>query len=115
MDEETNKVYVVMDDGKRDLSEALKWGDPELIFRFNLYPDMVETRAVKAMRHALSVLSKFDEEKDYLLLVGDQALTAIAMMALTILGNNRVRLLKFDRRTMDYYVIDLNFKNLSNL
>lgn len=102
-------VFVVMDDGNKDLSAALKFGDPVIVYKYSFYPDTAGKREEKVLRHALRVLDKFNEGTDYLLLVGDQALVAVAVAALVMLGKTKVKMLKYDRRLRDYYVINLDF------
>lgn len=104
-----SKIFVCMDDGKHDLSPALKYGDPVILFKTSFYPDTADERQPKVLKHALRVLEKFDEGTDSLLLVGDLALVAICTAAMIMLGKTRIKMLKYDRRTRDYYVIDIDF------
>lgn len=98
-----------MDDGKKDLSQALRFGDPVIIFKHSFYPDTAGERQGRVLKHALRVLSKFDEGNDSILIVGDLALVAITMAAAVMLGFTKIRLLKYDRRERDYYPILVDF------
>lgn len=103
------RVFVVMDDGKKDLSPALCYGDPVVLFKNSFYPDTANERQNKVLKHALRVLADFDEGNDSVLLVGDTVLIAVAFAALTMLGFTKVRMLKYDRRTLKYYPIEMDF------
>lgn len=102
-------VFVIMDDGKRDLSPSIKFGDPVILFKTSFYPDTAGERQTRVLKHALRILEKFEENEDFLLLVGDLALVAISVAAMIMLGKTKIKMLKYDRRSREYYPIYVNF------
>lgn len=103
------RIYVVQDDGRKDLSLALRYGDPVIIFKESFYPDTVGNRQQRVLSHALRVLASYDDGIDSVLLVGDLALVGIVTAALVMLGHTNIRLIKYDRKRRDYYPININF------
>lgn len=103
------RIYVVQDDGRKDLSLALRYGDPVIIFKESFYPDTAGDRQRRVLAHALRVLASYEEGIDSVLLVGDLALVGIVTAAMVMLGHTKIRMIKFDRKRRDYYPIDVNF------
>ena len=109
----TAKVYVPQETRRRneqgdfepvhDLSPALQFGDIEV-----LYPSMpagVDGGAIiKVMRDKLRDFS----DRDFIVATGDPAIIAAAVMVAASLNFQRVKLLKWDRRRLEYMVIQLD-------
>jgi hypothetical protein len=97
------KVFVVQDDGHKNLAPALEFGELRVLATRDVPMFGNVNPTIKA---ALSVLAPFLPEEDYLLCIGDPLLIGVAMH--TILSNHKyVRCLKWDRQTSKYYPITI--------
>lgn len=83
------------------------WGEVAPIFNGHIYPDTFnEMQDFK--NQAFKALSNFNKDMDYIGLVGDPALQALAMLTLGFtLSIDTVRVLKYDKRLVAYYPITL--------
>lgn len=115
IDENEPKVFIVMDNGKYDLSPALKYGAPVRLFVNSFYPDSVNSRVPRVMHYLRQTLEKFNPDEDFLLLIGDPALIAMVMGVLIMMGKTKVKMLKYDRRGVDYYKIEVDFAEGLNI
>lgn len=106
------KVYVVQDDGLKNLMPALKFGSLEILISgrdnqlYNTAPLVADLQ---------KKLLLFDPEIDYLLLVGDPAAIAVCAMICGKATNSPINLLKWDRQERAYYPlkVDINQYNRS--
>lgn len=113
--EDAPKVFIVMDNGKYDLTPALKYGNPVRLFVHSIYPDSVNSRVPRIMTYLRQVLEKFNPDEDHLLLIGDPSLIAMTMGTLIMMGKTRIKMLKFDRRNVGYYEIEVDFAEGLNI
>jgi hypothetical protein len=102
-------VYVVQEAPGRNLLPAAEYGKVEVL----LPPGNVAYSSVPTVRRLRDKLKDFCDE-DYLLLMGDPA--AIAMAGAVASDNNRgrIKLLKWDRQEMKYYVVNVNLYGGNN-
>jgi len=98
------RVFVIQETMKHNLLPAQAFGD--LVF---LLPPQVQITfspgpiVVRMERH----LQGFTED-DYLLLIGDPAAMAVAGALVAKHNNGRFKLLKWDKREMKYYPIQVD-------
>ena len=102
-------VYVVQEARNRNLLPAAKYGEIQVL----LPPGNVAFSAYPSIKRLQSGLKSFGDN-DYLLLMGDPA--AIAMAGAVAADSNRgkMKLLKWDRQEMTYYVIDVDLYRRMN-
>lgn len=89
-------VFVINADGTKDLSEARKFGKLRAVFENPRKP----YDTAKLIAQARFVLQNF-EEGDYLLIIGDPTLCAVAMSIL-LESHGKVNVLSWDRRYFTY-------------
>lgn len=96
---DTPVVYVVQDDGNKNLLPALKFGQIETLISgrdaqlYNTGPLVQDLRAKLRGFRAI----------DYLLLVGDPVAIAIAAAVAAEFSGGKLQLLKWDRQERTYY------------
>lgn len=99
-----SKVYVVQEDPKKNLAPAMKFGEIVIVCPFGQVNfDTAEITNVIAVK-----LEDFNEDEDYLLLVGDPTLIAICSAMVGLYTNGMFRILKWDRQEHIYYAINLD-------
>jgi hypothetical protein len=99
-----SKVYVVQEVYGRDFMPAKKFGELVPLLQADTQIYLSATPAVRRLtRH----LSKFTDE-DYLLLVGDPVLIGIAVSIACAANRGKVKLLKWDKRNMDYHAVSVD-------
>jgi hypothetical protein len=99
----TNTVYLVFEDKKRDYSAAEQFGKLKVVYSSigrNFSPQAV-------IEHARRVLANMEPE-DYLVMSGDPALCAICVTVAAEF-NSRVRILRWDRNSLSYSGMTLVF------
>lgn len=101
----TRKVYVVMYDANKDLSDAKRFGELEAVFLRPVYDDdRIDPVAV-----ARTALSDY-QDGDYILMIGDPMLCGVVTsVALEYSDDEILNVLRWDRRTMSYRPIALHF------
>lgn len=99
----TNKVWIVYDDRRKDFSKAERYGELRDIFssvgRNYDGPTLIE--------HARHVLAA-SEPTDYILMVGDPSLCAICTTAMVELHGG-ANLLRWNRDKLQYDPLELDF------
>lgn len=109
------KVYVVceptrVENGQQvksmDITPAAKWG--ELVIVLQSSQSLIAP--VPTIRTINEVLAKFDD-LDYLLPIGDPVLMCAVASIAARQNNGRIRFLKWDRRNMDYMVIQMDLNH----
>lgn len=100
----TAKVYVTQDDGTKNLNPAKQYGVLVPIAYRSIFPD---EGGVGVAKRARSTLASFDQDRDFILPVGDPIHIAAAMLALGHLGIRLVRVLKWDREGRTYYPVEI--------
>jgi hypothetical protein len=98
------RVYVTQDDGTKNLNAAKRFGLLVAVAHRSIYPDENTPGVAKRAR---SILAPFDQDKDFVLPVGDPVHIAATLLALGHLGHRRVKLLKWDREGKEYYPVEI--------
>jgi hypothetical protein len=95
------KVYVVQDDGRKNLVPAMKFGDLVVLSGRDM-PVFADTGpTVNSLK---TKLKDFDPENDWLLMTGDPILIG-TITAIIAKRYNKVRCLKWDKQNLDYLPI----------
>ena len=102
------RVFVVHNDGRFDLTDAVRYGVLVNVYRRDFYPDETDERVPSVIRMAYDVLRHFDAGKDFLCLVGSPIYTAVCMYVLGSMGKSPVHVLRYDRIAQAYYPIPIN-------
>lgn len=102
------RVFVPVDPGDKNLSPAERFGELTHIHKGQLqlwaHPELFQARLGEALR-------KFGD-KDFLLLIGDPVICAMAFAIAAVYNGGRVKVLKWDRRLADYAMIQLDLRTL---
>lgn len=97
-------VYITQEVRGRDLSDALSFGDLEVLIPAK---DQIALSAAPTVRRMQRKLSKFND-KDFLVLSGDPACIGIACALAAVSNNGKFKVLKWDRLDGMYYPIQIN-------
>jgi hypothetical protein len=97
-------VYITQEVRGRDLSDALAFGDLDILVPFG---DQVSLSAMPTLRRMERKLVKFTSE-DYLMLSGDPVCIGIACALAAAANNGRFKVLKWDRLDQKYYPIEVD-------
>lgn len=96
-------VYVVQEVRGINLLPAEKYGELKVL----LPPGNVAYSAGPTSARLKRGLARFSDE-DFLLMVGDPAAIAAAGAVACMMNNGRMKLLKWDRQEMRYYVVEFD-------
>jgi uncharacterized transporter YbjL len=101
-----SKVYVIQDDGRKNLTPAMQIGEIVVLAQRDLPLHGDNSIALARLRRGLK---EFNPENDYILLVGDPLLigAAVAHLAMKF---GKVRCLKWDRQNTTYLSTTMNFR-----
>lgn len=102
-------VYVVQEPRGINLMPAEKFGELKVL----LPPGNVAYSAGPTVARLKRGLATFTDE-DYLLMVGDPAAIAIAGAVASMINHGRMRVLKWDRQEMQYYVVEFDLMRRSD-
>jgi hypothetical protein len=97
-------VYITQEVRGRDLSDALEFGDLDILIPAK---EQVALSAIPTLRRMERKLVKFTSD-DYLLLSGDPVCIGIACALAALANNGRFKLLKWDRLEERYYPIEVD-------
>lgn len=97
-------VYITQEVRGRDLSDALSFGELDVLIPAK---DQIALSAAPTVRRMLRKLSKFTD-KDYLVLSGDPVCIGIACAIAATSNNGKFQVLKWDRLDQIYYPIQVN-------
>ena len=97
-------VYITQEVRGRDLSDALAFGDLDILVPFG---DQVSLSAMPTLRRMERKLVKFTSD-DYLMLSGDPVCIGIACALAAAANNGRFKVLKWDRLDQKYYPIEVD-------
>jgi len=97
-------VYITQEVRGRDLSDALEFGDLDILIPAK---DQVSLSAIPTLRRMERKLVKFTSD-DYLMLSGDPVCIGIACALAALANNGRFKLLKWDRLEERYYPIEVD-------
>ncbi len=97
-------VYITQEVRGRDLSDALEFGELDILVPFG---DQVSLSAMPTLRRMERKLVKFTSD-DYLMLSGDPVCIGIACALAAAANNGRFKVLKWDRLDHKYYPIEVD-------
>ena len=97
-------VYITQEVRGRDLSDALEFGDLDILIPAK---EQVALSAIPTLRRMERKLVKFTSD-DYLMLSGDPVCIGIACALAALANNGRFRVLKWDRIEEKYYPIEID-------
>lgn len=95
------RVFVVQDDGLKNLLPALKYGSMEMLIVGRDHQLYNTTPLVEELNRKLATFTS----SDYLLLVGDPAAIAICAAIAAQKTGGALQLLKWDRQERTYYAL----------
>jgi len=98
-------VYIVQEMRGRDLSDAVKFGDVEILIPAS---EQASYSTQPLINKLTRKLSKFTDD-DYLLLSGDPVIIALAASIASRQNMGRYKMLKWDRLDNKYYPLEANF------
>lgn len=93
------KVYVVQDDGRKNLMPAMQFGHLVAVAQQDLPLFSDATREVNRIRKELI---PFDHENDFLLVIGDPLLIGVCF-ALLLRDHPYIKVLKWDKQNRTYF------------
>ena len=99
-------VYVLQEMG-RNVRSAEKFGDLKVVLSDNRQMVLSSGPLTFKLKQEL----KDFNDKDYLLLIGDPAIIAVAGAIAADINNGRFKVLKWDRNEMKYYDIEIDLRN----
>lgn len=97
-------VYITQEVRGRDLSDALEFGDLDILIPAK---EQVSLSAMPTVRRMERKLVKFTSD-DYLMLSGDPVCIGIACALAALANNGRFKVLKWDRIEERYYPIEID-------
>lgn len=97
-------VYITQEVRGRDLSDALEFGDLDILIPAK---EQVALSAIPTLRRMERKLVKFTSD-DYLMLSGDPVCIGIACALAALANNGRFKVLKWDRLEEKYYPIEVD-------
>ena len=98
-------VYVLQEMG-RNIRSAEKFGDLKVVLPDNKQIVLSSGPLTFKLQHAL----KDFNDNDYLLLMGDPAIIAVAGAVVSDINNGRFKVLKWDRDEKKYYDIEIDLR-----
>jgi folate-dependent tRNA-U54 methylase TrmFO/GidA len=99
-------VYVLQEMG-RNIRSAEKFGDLKICLPDNRQMILSSGPLTFKLKQEL----KNFNDSDYLLLIGDPAIIAVAGAIASDINNGRFKVLKWDRNEMKYYDIEIDLRN----
>jgi hypothetical protein len=97
-------VYITQEVRGRDLSDALEFGDLDILIPAK---EQIALSAIPTLRRMERKLVKFTSD-DYLMLSGDPVCIGIACALAAVANNGRFKVLKWDRLEEKYYPIEVD-------
>ena len=103
------KVYVIQENSKFNIISARQYGELVPIFEEGKQIMLSPAPAIRKLKH---ILKDFSDE-DFLLLIGDPSMIGLACAVASSINRGKFKVLKYDRRTYEYYPIeiDINERN----
>ena len=98
-------VYVLQEMG-RNIRSAEKFGDLKVVLPDNKQIVLSSGPLTFKLKHAL----KDFNDNDYLLLIGDPAIIALAGAVVSNVNGGKFKVLKWDRDEKQYYDIEIDLK-----
>lgn len=97
-------VYITQEVRGRDLSDALVFGDLDILIPAK---EQVSLSAMPMLRRMERKLARFTSD-DYLMLSGDPVCIGVACALAALANNGRFKVLKWDRLETRYYPIEVD-------
>lgn len=97
-------VYITQEIRGRDLSDALVFGDLEILIPAK---EQISLSSMPTVRRMERKLSKFTDD-DYLVLAGDPVCIGIACALAALNNNGKYKVLKWDRLELRYIPLDID-------
>ena len=97
-------VYITQEVRGRDLSDALSFGELDVLIPAK---DQISLSAMPTVNRMQRKLSRFNDD-DFLVLAGDPVCIVIACGLAALANNGRFRVLKWDRQDNCYYPIEVS-------
>lgn len=101
----TPKVFIIQDDGRKNLSPAAKYGEVVVLATRDMPIFADTTNSIVMLR---SKLKDYNPDVDFLLMTGDPLLIG-ATMALVAIQCHKVQCLKWDKQNLTYIPITIKF------
>jgi hypothetical protein len=99
------KVFVIQDDGHKNLFPAKKFGQKFVVLATKDLP--LYRNPTATISGVLSRLQDYDPKQDYVIMTGDPLLIGI-VTAYIIKQFGTIRCLKWDKQNIDYFPITLS-------
>ena len=97
-------VYITQEVRGRDLTDALVFGDLDILVPAK---DQIALSAGPTVRRMERKLSRFTDD-DFLMLAGDPVCIGIACALAAVSNNGKFKVLKWDRLEQKYFPINVN-------
>ena len=98
------KVYVIQENSKFNIISARQYGELIPIFEEGKQIMLSPAPAIKKLKY---ILRDFNDD-DFLLLIGDPSMIGLACAIAADKNRGKFKVLKYDRRTYEYYPIDID-------
>ena len=98
------KVYVIQENSKFNIISARSYGELVPVFEEGKQIMLSPAPATIKLKR---ILKDFNDD-DYLLLIGDPAMIGLACSVASDVNMGRYKILKYDRRTFEYYPIEID-------
>jgi len=105
------KVFVVQDDGNKNLTPAMQLGEICVLAQRDISVHSDPATALSRLRRGLK---EYNPERDYVLLIGDPLLIG-ATVAELAMRHGSARCLKWDRQNMTYHTVIMQFPKVGIL
>ena len=102
-----SRVFIVHNDGRFDVNDVHRYGQPVVIFRRDFFPDEVDDKIDGVLTHAREMLADYDPVHDYICLVGSPFYVSVCMYLLGLRGLTPIQVLRYDRTATAYYAIEV--------
>lgn len=98
------RVFIVQDDGRRDFTDAVRFGRLIPLVNRDVFVDDTAQRVPAIQAIMRKKLASFNPLQDYLLLTGDPVAIAVAVFTIATLTDT-IRVLKWDRDLKAYFAV----------
>ena len=103
------RAFVVQDDGSKNLNPVLDFVKEIIVIATKNFPIYNRDQIATHMRYIKEKMLQFDPEEDCILLIGDPL--NIGAVFHFVMQKGGGKLLKWDRQTRTYNIIDLRKEN----
>lgn len=99
------KVFVIQDDGSKNLNPVLQYSDEIVVLATKNFPTLSQEKIRTHVLYMKDKFREFDPDTDYIVAIGDPINIGIVTHFMMQRGGGQI--LKWDRQTTTYSVIDL--------